>query len=229
MLSIIIPTFNEEKRIRPTLEALTKFLRWRCTFEIVVVDDGADATAEIVRGFSKKNPKVKVIHLARSAGKGCAVRRGLLAARGNEILVYDADAAVPPSEIPKILRSLQTFDVVVGARKKSVGPFYRRLIRSGYNLFVRVLFGWSFSDTQCGFKALRRGAARSLAREMRCDGYAFDVELIALARKHGFSIVEIPVEWKHVAGGPIERAGAPSKIANALRMLAATIKIRLEA
>jgi len=233
LLSIVIPTFNEEKRILPTLEALTKFLgefpRGRREYEILVVDDGSDATAEIVRGFSKNNRRVRLIRFARRIGKGAAVKRGLSAARGSEIVVYDADAAAPPSEIPKLVRALRAYDVAVGVRRESVGPLRRRLIRKAYNFLVRFLFGWRFRDTQCGFKALRAAAAKKIAGELRRGGYEFDVELLARARKHGFSIVEIPVEWRHVPGGPIDSASFSESLAAAARMIFGTVLVRLEA
>jgi glycosyltransferase involved in cell wall biosynthesis len=231
MLSIVIPTHDEEKRILPTLGALTKFLKGRYDYEIIVVDDGSDATAEIVREFAEKNKRVRVIHFSRRIGKGAAVKRGLSAGKGSELLIYDADAATPPDEIPRLVQALKTYDVAVGARHahdEAGGPFYRRVVRRGFNLLLRALFGWRFRDTQCGFKALRKNAAKVLAREMRRAGYEFDVELLARARRQGFSIVEIPVSWRHVPGGPIERASAFETLAAACRMLAGTVKVRLE-
>jgi dolichyl-phosphate beta-glucosyltransferase len=231
MLSIVIPTHDEEKRILPTLGALTKFLKGRYDYEIIVVDDGSDATADIVREFAEKNKRVRLIHFPKRVGKGAAVKRGLLAGKGSELLIYDADAATPPDEIPRLVQALKTYDVAIGARHahgEAGGPFYRRVVRRGFNLLLRALFGWRFRDTQCGFKALRKKAARVLAREMRRAGYEFDVELLARARRRGFSIAEIPVEWKHVPGGPIERAGAFETLANAARILFGALEVRLE-
>ncbi len=235
MLSIIIPTHNEAKRIRPTLEALTRFLRAKKTvFELVVVDDGTDATSEIVREFGEENSwlKLKLMHFPKRLGKGGGVKKGLEAARGEALVVYDADAATPPSEIPKALEALKTSEVVIGSRAaqgavvRGVAP-HRSASSRVFNALVRLLFGLRFSDTQCGFKAFKKKPGKILARELTHSGFEFDVELLYRAKKHGFLIKEIPVRWKHVPGGPLE-AGVFGVFKTALEMVWGLLKLRME-
>ncbi|NYZ77794.1 glycosyltransferase [Candidatus Micrarchaeota archaeon] len=235
MLSVIIPTHNEAKRIRPTLESLTRFLRARKTaFELVIVDDGSDSTSEIVRKFGEENSwlKLNLMHFPKRLGKGGGVKKGLEAARGEALLVYDADAATPPSEISKALEALKENDVVIGSRcapgavVQGVSP-HRGLSSRVFNLLVRLLFGLRFSDTQCGFKAFRKKAGKALAGEITHSGYEFDVELLYRAKKKGFSIKEIPIRWKHVPGGPLE-AGFFGVFKTALKMVLGLLKLRFE-
>jgi len=235
LLSVIIPTHNEAKRIRPTLESLTRFLRTKkIPFELVIVDDGSDSTSEIVRKFGEENSwlRLNLMHFRKRLGKGGGVKKGLEAARGANLLVYDADAATPPSEIPKALAALKESDVVIGSRSapgavvQGITP-HRRLSSRVFNLLVRLLFGLPFSDTQCGFKAFRKKVGKNLARELTHSGFEFDVELLYRAKKKGFSVKEIPVCWKHVPGGPLE-AGFLGVFKTALKMIWELLKLRLE-
>lgn len=233
MLSIIIPTHNEEKRVEPTLRALLSFLKHaHFNYEIVVVDDGTDATSEIVRQFAEENEnkRIKLMHFPKRLGKGGAVKKGFLAARG-DCLLYDADASTPPNEIPKLVEGLKTHEIVVGSRyapgARARIQFHRRLAAKAFNALANALFALGVSDTQCGFKALRARAAKTLARELVHTGFEFDVELLARAKKHGFRVKEVAIEWRHVAGGPLEKSFL-EVLKTAFKMLFGLVKLRFE-
>ena len=209
MLSIIVPTHNEEKRIRGTLLLLEDFLEGRGTaYEIIVVDDGTDSTAEIAGRIAKKNKKIRVVHLEKRQGKGGAVMLGMREAKGDSI-IYDADASAAPREIPKLAEGLKKADLVVGSRKVpssvAVGMPLERVVTSAvFSFLVRLLFNLGVKDTQCGFKAIRKEAAKKLVRQVKSTGFVWDVELIARAKKNGLKVVEVPIEWTYRAGGTIK-------------------------
>lgn len=212
MFSIIIPTHDEEKRVFSTLAQLLSFLRtnYKGKFEVIVIDDGSDSTAAIARKFaSNKKNRVCVHHFNRRLGKGGAIMQGLRKARGDLVVTYDADAAVPPREIPKMLDALRYSDVVVGSRAIEnaviVGriPFRRRFASKSFNLLVNFLFRLGVKDTQCGFKGLRRKRILPLLPQFRRHGFEWDVELLVKARRAGLRIREIPVEWHHKKEGKV--------------------------
>ncbi|MFH0922875.1 MAG: glycosyltransferase [Candidatus Micrarchaeota archaeon] len=211
MLSVLIPTHNEEKRIGKTLEALVDFRKSsKRVFDIVLVDDGCDATARLAKRSAK------VFQYSNRLGKGGAINVGLRLVKG-DVLLYDADAACSPKDAFALVDALKENDVaiasryVAGAQTQGVtrGRFFASRI---LNLIVRVLFGLPFADTQCGFKAMRSRVAKQLAPQLFSKGFVWDVEFLYRARKNGFSIAEIPVSWKHVSSGPLE-AESVSKIA----------------
>lgn len=200
-LSVVIPAYNEESRLGATLDAIAAYLGERdFSHELIVVDDGStDGTAEV----AEPRPAVRLLRNEVNRGKGYSVRRGMQEARGELILFADADNSTPIEELAKLLAAVeQGADIAIGSRglPESVlevrQPAYREYMGRLFNLLVRALTGLAFRDTQCGFKLLRRDAARELASRQTLDGWAFDVELLHLAvRKRGYTVTEVPVRW----------------------------------
>ena len=204
LLSVVIPAYNEADRLPATLERVASYLRAEVgAFEIVVVDDGSqDATAESARACLAEEPGGRVLSLPENRGKGAACRRGVLAARGDRILICDADLSTPIEEERRLRAPLAAgADVVIGSRAHPEARIEVRQARlreaagRGLNRIMRWLGLTQFRDTQCGFKLFRREAAHALFAESRIDGFLFDVEVLMLAKRRDLEIVEVPVEW----------------------------------
>lgn len=211
-LSIVIPAYNEEKRLGASLDRILAFLRdvdYR--YEIVVVDDGSsDGTAQLARGYSERHREINLLRNEKNRGKGYTVRHGILAAQGEIILFTDADLAVPIEKLHQFVDACEGgADVAIGDRYMEESdirknqPLYRRIIGYGGGFFVRIILLKKAPDTQCGFKCLRRSAALRLFQVMRINGGMFDVELLYLAHKWGYQIVRVPVVWSHCPGSNI--------------------------
>jgi len=204
-LSIVIPAYNEEQRIAPTLERLHRFLSAQpYRYEIVVVDDGsADGTADLVERMAADLPGLRCIRSTPNRGKGSAVRLGMLDAHGAIRLMCDADGSMPPEEMPKLLKQIATgaIDIAIGSRYvdgAATGerqPLYRRVWSRIANRAVQAALVRGVRDTQCGFKAFTAPAAMDLFARARIDGWAFDLEILALARRRGMAIAEVGVAW----------------------------------
>ncbi len=200
-LSIVVPAYNEARRIRDTLEKLCRFKELRpYSIELIVVDDGSrDQTVEIVSEF----PGVRVVRNDRNHGKGFTVRHGVLEARGELVLFTDADLSTPIEEVDKLLSALQSSgaDAVVGSRaleRELIGihqPWLREMGGRFFNLLVRVFAGLRLHDTQCGFKLFRRSSTRRAFESQRVEGFGFDPELLFLIERGGGRVVEVPVRW----------------------------------
>jgi len=209
-ISIVIPAYNEASRIIPTLDMLRQYLRengW-CA-EVVVVNDGSeDATAEIVEKFSAQWNLVRLIQNPGNCGKGFSVRNGALQATGDIVLFTDADLSAPISEMPKLVDPILKgeCDVSFGSRalnRSLIGVHQSKLREfSGriFNIFVQVLTGLNFKDTQCGFKAFRREAMIPVFQQQRITDFGFDPEILYIAKERGLRLKEIPVHWNHVEG-----------------------------
>ena len=201
VLSIVVPAFNEEARVASSLERLIAFFEPRRAFEILVVDDGSrDGTAAIVSGLAERCPSVRLIQHVRNQGKGAAIRTGMLEARGTMEVFSDADLPLPPDEIERMASLLeQGYDVIIASR--GLGAEYiqagrspvRRVISRVFNRMVRRIFSLSLPDTQCGVKCFRREAGRAIFSRARIDSFAFDVEVLILAKQLGCSIAQVPV------------------------------------
>lgn len=205
-LSIVIPAYNEELRITPTLEATAQFLAaHRGTWEIVVVDDGSrDGTLALCeRLAAERIPNLRVIASRPNRGKGAAVRTGMLAARGRIRVMFDADGSMPATELPRLLAPIVDggTDVAIGSRYADgaavakTQPLYRRLWSRLCNQVIQKTLVPGVRDTQCGFKAFTAEAARDLFARATIDGWAFDLEVLALAKRLGYAVRECPVEW----------------------------------
>jgi dolichyl-phosphate beta-glucosyltransferase len=202
LLSIVIPAFNEEDRLPATLSRVAEFAAGqRYGVEIIVVDNAStDGTGQIVEDFASRYPFVRLLQEKRR-GKGIAVRKGMLAAAGEYLLICDADLAVPIEEANNLLTFLMDgYDVSIGSRevkgaKRCNEPFYRHLMGRLFNLVVQILLLPGIKDSQCGFKCFRRQAAVDLFTAGTVDGWGFDAEILYIARLRGYRAVEVPVIW----------------------------------
>lgn len=222
-LSIVIPAYNEEKRIGRTLEGTFEYLGAQSyDYEVLVVNDGShDRTAEKVLEFAQQTSgRLRLIENPGNRGKGYAVRNGMLQARGDVALFYDADLATPTTEIIKVITPIveNQYDVVFGSRalnRDLIGQhqsLLRELRGRGGNLFLRATLGLDFRDTQCGFKAFRREAAQSIFQLQRIDGFGFDPEILFIGQKQGWRLLEMPVRWNHVEGSVVTLFGTTVKV-----------------
>lgn len=209
-LSIVIPAYNEERRLPATLEKLGTYVAsvaFACEV-IVVVEPGTDRTLEVAEAFSKNRAFCRVITNTDHRGKGHAVRTGMLVAKGAVVVFMDADMSVPVETLG-IFRSEFLHDpglgILIGNRRHADSRIVlaqsrlRRSLGQAFNTCVRLLSGIPLRDTQCGFKAFRRDAARDLFSRQTIDGFAFDVEILLLARKLGYTMRDFPVEWRNSA------------------------------
>lgn len=203
-LSTVIPAYNEERRIRPTLGRIREYLdKQAYTSEVIVVDDGSiDGTARVVAEFQASWPALRLIRTGRNRGKGYSVKTGFSNAEGEILLFSDADLSTPIEEADKLIAAIRSGAAVsIGSRAldRSVvrihQPWYRELMGKIFNRFVRLIAVQGIHDTQCGFKAFTREAAMNLISRQRIDGFSFDVEILYIARRLGYVIREIPVTW----------------------------------
>lgn len=205
-ISIIIPAFNEEKRLASTLTSVEKYLSssfWEFA-EVVVVDDGSrDGTAALAEAAG-----VRVLRNPGNRGKGYSVRHGMLEARGDWALFSDADLSAPIEELETLWKAVQREGAAcaIGSRaldRSLIGvrqPAFREFSGRLFNLLMRLETGLPFQDTQCGFKLFEKSAAREIFSRQRLDGFGFDVEVLFIAQRLGYRTVEIPVRWNDVAG-----------------------------
>ena len=231
-LTVVVPAYNEELRIGATLGRILGYLGGRgATFEVLVVDDGSrDGTRALVEGLSASEPRLRLIALGENRGKGMAVRRGVLEATGDWILFSDADLSAPIEEVEKLAAALGNGSAIAigsrSARGARIGvhqPWYRELMGKTFNLLVRLLAIRGIVDTQCGFKCFTRESARAIFSRTRIDRFAFDVEALVVARRLGFSIAEVPIEWSNE---PNSRVGV---LRDSTRMLFDLVRIRWNA
>lgn len=215
-VSIIVPAYNEAKRLSGSLEAIVKHLEAQdFESELIVVDDGSsDDTAEIARqSFDslRSNISTRVIRYEANRGKGFAVRTGLLAAGGDIALFSDADLSTPISEMEKLIAPIENgaADVTFGSRaldRSLIGthqPWRREQGGKVFNLVVRAFIGLPFWDTQCGFKAFRTKTFKPILEVAKIDRFGFDVELLFVAHRLGLRLREIPVRWNHCEGSKV--------------------------
>ena len=209
LLSIVIPAYNEQERIRPTLEEYVEHFRGSHPgdFEIVVVLNGCrDNTRGVVEEIAASAPEVRLAEFTAPLGKGGALREGLALVEGSLIVFVDADNMVRAPEAAKLVEALETHDLAIGDRfhgedENDSKTRLRRVVSQASRLWVRRFLSLPHSDTQCGAKALRAEAWRTIAPHIRENGWAFDLDLLAHARRLGCSVAELPVRWQHIAEG----------------------------
>lgn len=212
MISFIIPAYNEETRIERRLLNLTKYFdSLLLEYEILVITDGCtDKTPKIVLDFSKKqNPKVKLITFSQRLGKGGAIIEGLKRAKGDIIVVTDADESVSPEELIKLIKELEENCVVIGSRYTYSSKLLKResylryFLGRSFNALVKLMF-WELrkiSDTQCGAKVLRRDIVNKILDDLFIVDFTFDVNIIYAAMKRGFKVKEVGICYSHTEMG----------------------------
>lgn len=204
-LSIIVPAYNEELRLPPSLGAIADYiLRSQRETEVLVVDDGStDRTAAIAETFRDRIPLLRVVPNGENRGKGYSVRHGMMEARGEIVLFTDADLSAPIEEADKLIAALEKYDVAIGSRALDRTLItvhesgFREFAGIVFNKIVRLVLWLPFVDTQCGFKAFRRERCKIVFEQQRIERFGFDPELLYLARHHGLKSIEIPVRWSH--------------------------------
>lgn len=216
-LSIVIPAYNEEKRIGRSLEEILRFLAYAgYRAEVIVVNDGSkDKTAEVVAAYAEKFQKqgydLRLLTNDPNRGKGYSVKRGLSESRGEVVLFTDADLSSPITEAPKLLDPIlqDRADVAFGSRalnRELIGvrqPLLRDFGGRVFNLILRTITGLKFKDTQCGFKAFRREAALPVFELQSIERFGFDPEILYIAKKRGLRLHEVPVVWNDSAGSKV--------------------------
>ena len=206
-ISAVIPAKDEAHRIGATLDRLIAAAPMGIT-EILIVDDGSkDATAEIVRETAARttSTRVRLVQHEVNRGKSASLRTGMQAADGDVFALFDADLSVPPDHLPDAMRIINGgVDVVTGKRiERETQPLVRQIGSKGFAFLQRTIVGLPFTDTQCPFKVVERDAALAILPRLFVERWNFDVEFLVVAQRLGFTVHELPVEWKHVEGSTI--------------------------
>jgi dolichyl-phosphate beta-glucosyltransferase len=230
-ISIVIPAYNEEERIVLTLNKISNYLKDKnFNYEIIVVNDGSkDKTNEIVLDFVKKHSKIRLINNPKNMGKGYSVRNGLLNANKEWILFSDADLSTPIEELDKFIRYTSRFDIIIGSRamRKSKivvkQPWFRAIPGKVFPLLVRMIAVRGIKDTQCGFKMFKKDCVKKILKKQTIYGWAFDAELLFIAKKLKLKIKEVPIVWKNDANSKLD------PIKNSISMFLEVVKIRWNA
>ena len=228
-LSVVIPAYDEEMRLRTSLPVLRDYLRnQEFSWEVIIVDDGSsDGTSRITGEVFGKPEHVKVLKNSENRGKGYSVRRGVLAAHGQLILITDADFSTPIEEFERLHACLnQGCDIAIGSRSLAdsnveiTQPWYREGMGRVFNAFVQMTVIRGYVDTQCGFKCFNRDKAIPIFSQMLVNGFCFDVEFLFIAKKRGLKIKEVPVLWRDVLESRVNVISEP------IRMLLDLLRIR---
>lgn len=230
-LSIVIPAYNEEKRILPTLDKICTYLsKQDFSYEVIVVDDGsADNTLHVVKNFACSDNHVVILANDLNNGKGYSVRKGMLSARGKYVFFTDADLSTPIEEIEKCLPYLTNgYDVVIGSRSIPGSnitvrqPWYREKMGKIFNFMVDLVLLKGITDTQCGFKGFKKEVVKTVFSMCSIDGFSFDVEALYLSRKLNFKIKEVPVRWENSALSKV------NPVRHSLQMFNDLIRIKIK-
>jgi dolichyl-phosphate beta-glucosyltransferase len=227
LLSIIIPAYNEEKRLPKSLDQIVAFVQAQAEpMEVLIVENGsADHTTEIAEEYAARYPFIRVLHSAK--GKGAAVRAGMAAGRGRYLFMCDSDLSMPIEEVRKFLPpALDDYDVAIASRegpgaRRYGEPSYRHLMGRVFNLIIRVLAIPGLQDTQCGFKSFSRSAAQEVFAGLTMTGWAFDVEALFIALRRGYRVVEVPINWYFDADSRV------NPLQDTWRMVRDVVRIRL--
>ena len=226
-ISVVIPAFDEQERLGASLNRVLEYLGHRGDgFEVVVVDDGsADGTAEVASGFP--TPPVRLLRLQRNRGKGAALKKGVMESQGEWVLLCDADLSTPIEDLEVLESRAAEAELILGSRAvadSSISkhqPLYRELMGKAFNGILRSLALVEERDTQCGFKLIRGDVARELFADLSIERFAFDVELVCLARDRGYRIVEQGVHWEDSPNSRVH------PIRDSLSMFGDVLRLRL--
>jgi dolichyl-phosphate beta-glucosyltransferase len=210
-LAVIIPAFNEEVRILPTLTRIGEYLASQdYTWHVVVVSDGStDQTHELVANFAAKNPGFSLNVSPINRGKGYVVRKGMLETDAEYLLFSDADLATPIEEIEKLMPKMEQYDIAIGSRPLRESnltvrqPKYREMLGRAANKLIQIMGLRGIQDTQCGFKLFKFDVARDVFRRCKLNGFSFDFESLMIARDLNYTIAEIPITWHHMEGSKV--------------------------
>lgn len=227
--SIIIPAHNEQNRLPGTLEQIFHFLEQQSfTSEVLVIEnESTDQTYEIAQQFARQHVNMRVLRSKK--GKGAAVQHGMLSAKGDYRFMCDADLSMPVEEIVKFMPpKLQSFDIAIASREARGAvrynePAYRHWGGRGINLIIQTLILPGLNDTQCGFKCFRAEVAEDIFRRQTLPGWSFDIELLYIARRRGYRILEIPIHWYHFSDSKV------SALRDAVRMIQDIFRIHANA
>jgi dolichyl-phosphate beta-glucosyltransferase len=229
-ISIIIAAYNEEARLPNSLKKIHEYVAAKnLAVEIIVVDDGStDGTASTTQALADSIPGLKLISYAKNKGKGYALRTGALVSQGKLVLLSDADLSTPIEELGSLMKFMaeKSFQIAIGSRALALSkivetqPWWRQGMGKVFNRIVKLLVIDDFSDTQCGFKLFTGDTARRLFREARINRFAYDVEILALAKKRGYRIAEVPIKWINSPGSKV------NPVKDSLQMLKDLYRIR---
>lgn len=226
-LSIVIPAYNEERRLPGTLEAIADHLKGQAyTAEIIVVENGStDRTADVVREFARQHPAARLL-ISPRRGKGLAVKVGMLAARGAYRFLCDADLSMPIEELVRFVPpALEGYGVAIGSReargaRRYDEPLYRHMMGRVFNGLVKLVAVPGLEDTQAGFKCFTAAVAQDVFTFQTMEGFGFDVEVLFIARKRGYRIVEVPIQWYYRADSRVR------VVSDTLRMFRDVLMVR---
>jgi dolichyl-phosphate beta-glucosyltransferase len=210
LLTLIIPAYNEERRLPKSLDQIAAFVQQQPeSLEVLIVENGSrDRTTEIAEGYAAGYPFIRVLHSPK--GKGAAVRVGMMEGRGRYLFICDSDLSMPIAEVRKFLPTVRgEYDIAIASREgpgahRYGEPGYRHLMGRVFNLIVRVLAIPGFQDTQCGFKSFRNAVGKEVFADLTMTGWVFDVEAIFIAQRRGYRVVAVPIDWYFDADSRIE-------------------------
>lgn len=229
LLSLVIPAYNEQERLPPTLDSLLEFFGVDTEgYEVIVANDGStDDTVQVVKSYQQKAAQIKLLSLTENQGKGAATKAGVLAAQGAFVLFEDADGSTPIGEIERLQQAINDgADIAIGSRalcseETAVATsFHRKALGRLFNWLMNALLLPGIADTQCGFKLFTREAARFVFTKQQTTGFSFDLELLYIARAVNLKISEVPVNWTNVEGSKV------NLIADAQKMFFDAFRIR---
>jgi glycosyltransferase involved in cell wall biosynthesis len=214
-VSIIIPVFNEERRLEKCLQrTLDYFNNTDWDFEIIIANDASsDKTADIIERFSRANSSIKILSFTTRQGKGLSLKKAAFSSTKEYVGYMDADLAAEPCEFERLIKFIGDYDIAIGSRLMREGlppierPMYRSFLSHGYSLLFRSLFRVPICDPQCGFKLFKRQVLLDLCDHIYNDGYVFDAELVVRAIRLGYRVKEVPINWRHIGNSKI-RAGS---------------------
>lgn len=224
-LSIVIPAYNEKKRIVKMINLYIEFLDKKYDYEIIVVHDGNDGTDSLIKNIMKNRPNIKLIKLSERQGKGGAIIYGLKECRGEILAFVDADESVSPEEFEKLVKALKYTDCVISSRRINGAyitkdkSLIRKIPSKIFNIIVNLMFDLGIKDTQCGAKVFKKEVIDQIISSLETKGFEFDVELLWRIKTKGFKIKEIPIVWRHDSDSTFS-------LKYSYNMLASLIRIR---